>query len=133
MSAKDLKSKLLAAMESAPSGNADGNDSGLHPTSESVTVLAVVALLLSNLPNDDPLQGLEVMAKVAGQAEPQHLPSVVEPPLQHSVQTISEVVENDIEVIVPVQKTIKTTMSLDSVYAFKGIQELVGRLNLGRK
>ena len=76
MSAKDLKAKLLAAMESAPSGNSDGNNSGLHPTSESVTVLPVVASLLPNLPNDDPLQGLAVMAKViAGEAEPQHLPA----------------------------------------------------------
>ena len=46
---------------------------------------------------------------------------------------ISELVENNIKVIVTAMKTINMTMSLDSGYTFKGIQELVGRLNLGQK
>ena len=110
-------------MESEPSGNSDGNDSRLPFASESATVLPVVASSFSNLVNDDTLQGFAVMAKVAGEAEPQLSPSVVEPPLQPSVQTISELVESNIEVIVPVMNSINTTMSLDSVYAFKGIHD----------
>ncbi len=73
------------------------------------------------------------MAKVAGEVEPQRSPSIVKPALQSTNKSISELVENNIEVTVPVTKTINMTMSLDSMYAFKGIQELVGRLNLGQK
>jgi hypothetical protein len=91
-------------------------------------VLPVVSLPFSNLANDYRLQGLALMAKVAGEAEPQRLPSVVERALQSTNKSISEHVENNIEVIVPVIRTINTIMSLDSVYAFKAIQELVGRL-----
>jgi hypothetical protein len=96
-------------------------------------VLPVVSSPFSNLANDDPLRGLAVMAKVAGEVEPQRSPSIVKPALQSTNKSISELVENNIEVTVPVTKTINMTMSLDSMYAFKGIQELVGRLNLGQK
>jgi hypothetical protein len=96
MSAKDLTSELLTAMESEPSGVSDGNNSGLPPASESAAVLPVVSLPISNLANDDPLQGLAVMAKVAGEAEPQRLPSVVKPALQSTNKSISELVENNI-------------------------------------
>jgi hypothetical protein len=134
MSANDSTSKLLAAMESELSGVSDGNNSGLPPASDSATVLPVVSLPFSNLANDDPLRGLAVStAKVAGEAEPQRSPSIVKPALQSTNKSISELVENNIDVIVPVMKTINTTISLDSVYAFKGIQKLVGRLNLGQK
>ena len=132
-SAKDLTSELLAAMDSEPSGISDGNNSGLPSASESASVLPVDSSPFSNLANDDPLRGLAVMAKVAGKAEPQHLLSVVKPPLQPTNQMIFDLVENNIEVTVPVIITINTTMSLDSVYAFRGTKELVGRLNLSQK
>jgi len=73
------------------------------------------------------------MAKVAGEVEPQRSPSIVKPPLQPTNQMIFDLVENNVEVTVPVIKTINTTMSLDSVYAFRGTQELVGQLNLSQK
>jgi hypothetical protein len=76
---KDLTSKLLTAMESEPSGVSDDNNSGLASASKNAKVLPVVSLPFSNLANDDPLRGLVVMAKAAGEAEPQHTPSVVEP------------------------------------------------------
>jgi hypothetical protein len=115
MSTKDLTSKLLAAMESEPSGISDGNNSGLPIASECASVLPVDSSRFSNLGNDDPLQGLAAMGKVAGEAEPQRLLSVVKPPLQPTNQMIFDLVENNIEVTVPVIKTIITTMSLDSV------------------
>jgi hypothetical protein len=107
MSAKDT-SKLLAAMESEPSGISDGNNSGLPIASESASVLPVDSSPFSNLGNDDPLQGLAVMAKVAGEAELQRSLSVVKPPLQPTNQMIFDLVENNIKVTVPVIKTINT-------------------------
>jgi hypothetical protein len=53
MTAKDLTSKLLAAMESEPSKVSDGNNSGLASASESATVLPDISLPFSNLAYDD--------------------------------------------------------------------------------
>jgi hypothetical protein len=187
MSIKDLTRDMLGEVEreelsdTNPTGNNDG----------SVTSVPVETLVLSNVATTDPLQGLSVMASVAGAAEPhipvptveqfEESPPVEEPELKESppvedpelkksapveepeVPGVSQLVEeidvpavlspivkpkklpppspeeiyqlteNDIDVVIPVRKTINTTMGLTAVYAFKGSAELGGKLNTGQK
>ena len=99
MSAKDLSSEVLGEMD---------------------TEADVAASALSDLANAESMQGLEVMAKAAREAEP-HLP--------FPNKGIIDLVEGDVEVVVTVSKTINATLILDSVYQFDGTKELVGKLN----
>ena len=69
-------------------------------------------------------QGLEVMAKVAGDAPPQASTPV----------KLNSLVDGSVEVAVPVNNMIQTAMSLASVSTFKGISEIGGgRLNTKQK
>ena len=167
MSIKDLTSDMLGEMEREERFD---NPSGSNDTT-------------------DPLQGLSVMASVAGAAEPhvtppdkepkespkveepKKLPPVEEPevsaksPLVEepdvpavlpsveipevpellasivepdalpppSPVEISQLIENDIEVVVPVRKKVITATGLTAVYAFKGSAELGGKLTTGQK
>jgi hypothetical protein len=66
-----------------------------------------------------PMQGLKVMAIVAGNASPQATRPI----------KLNDLADGSVEVVVPVIKTIQTAMSLASVYTFKGTSEIVcGRL-----
>ena len=107
MSVKDLASDMLGEMVGQP---------------ESDNVLQTA--LPGEVANLDAMQGLEVMAKVAGNASPQATTPVKS----------NDLVDGSVEVVVPVIKTIQTAMSLASVYPFKGASEIGGgRLNTKQK
>ncbi|KAI2490746.1 hypothetical protein MHU86_23815 [Fragilaria crotonensis] len=84
--------------------------------------LAASALALSNLASADPMQGLEVMAKAAGEAVP------------HA--SLLRLSTNLLKVTSMLwflfQYTTKVS-TLASVYKFDGINELAGQLNHGQR
>ncbi|KAI2502413.1 hypothetical protein MHU86_12070 [Fragilaria crotonensis] len=86
--------------------------------------LAASALALSNLASADPMQGLEVMAKAAGEAVPHNA---------STPEVIHKLIEGDVDVVVPVPSTPTKVSTLASVYKFDGINELAGQLNHGQK
>ncbi len=107
MSVKDLASDMIVEMVGQPESEAV-----LQTTNH-----GEVANLATT-------QGLEVMAKVAGDASPQETTPV----------KLNDLVDGSVEVVVPVIKTIQTAMSLASVYTFKGTSEIGGgRLNTKQK
>ncbi len=102
MSVKDLASDMLGEMVGQP---------------ESEDVLQTTNH--GEVANLAPMQGLKVMAKVAGNASPQ-----VTRPVK-----LNDLVDGSVDVVVPVIKPVQTAMSLASVYAFKGTSEIgCGRL-----
>ena len=84
----------------------------------------LAASALSILASSDPMQGLQVMAKAAGEAEPHTAP----PP-----EVLCKLIDGDVEVVVPVTKTTNETMILGSAYVFDRVKELSGKLHLGQK
>jgi hypothetical protein len=85
----------------------------------------MIVEMVGQLESEDVLQttttqGLEVTAKVAGNASPQATTPV----------KLHDLVDGSVEVVAPVIKTIQTAMSLTSVYTFKGTSEIGdGRMN----
>ena len=73
-------------------------------------------LIAGNHASTNPMQVLEVMARVVGEAEPHVMPPV---------EVILDLVEGDIEVIVPLSKMVEETISLASVYALEETKELI--------
>ena len=106
MSVKDLASDMLDAMVGQP--EIDAVQAASHGE------------VLANLGQ---MQGLEVMAKVAGDASPQATLPV----------KVIDLVDGNVEVVVPVIKTIQMAMNLASVYKFQGTSEFGGRLNNKQK
>ncbi|KAI2501079.1 hypothetical protein MHU86_13370 [Fragilaria crotonensis] len=70
------------------------------------------------------MQGLEVMAKAAGEAVPHNA---------STPEVIHKLIEGDVDVVVPVPSTPTKVSTLASVYKFDGINELAGQLNHGQK
>ena len=68
--------------------------------------------------------------KTAAELPPVLVPATSPPPV---VAVLNELVETDIEVVVPLKKTIHTTTSLAAMYEFKGTAELGGKLTTAQK
>jgi hypothetical protein len=93
-------------------------DASVDLSSSQHDASALPSTTADKAPESDSMQGLKVMAKAAEAARPQEL---------------LELVDDDVEVVIPVQKQIDMSMSLASVYAFTGTAEFKGKLNSNQK
>ena len=129
MSIQDLLNDMKGEMESGESTlpgyslSPPAEMDALPPTGSEDQADPIVPKPQADIAIQEGMHGLDVMEKVAGDVLPQATGPV----------KLINLVDGDVDAVIPVIKQKDTTMSLSSVYTFRGILEIGNNLNSKQK